>query len=315
MSADFGQVVVRAAVEGDCRAVLATLASLPDGAKPRELVRAGFVRNDKRVSFVDLCIQLRDMRLLEHVVRQAPFGLTVTDFSHSMPTPGWSDQLVFRFLALASTLNAYPDGLRLALRLEPQSADLRRLHARGTSSASLHYISLASAAGMGQRAALLGHLECAALLKAHCAPVLDAGVDCANPAADALFARKWANPIGPELSEFVNSYVAAGLLRLDAPLRPGHPGTGGMLPLAAAMKNGCSHGARAVILAGCDVQAALAPGFTDVLEMAQSYPHPDGIKAELLARMTEALMLRRVASSAAPEKSTVPARRVKRQGL
>jgi hypothetical protein len=86
-------------------------------------------------------------------------------------------------------------------------------------------------------------------------------------------------------------------------------------PLAAAMKHGCALAAREVILLGCDHDKVLDSDSADVLEMARSTaPGVDWARAELVAGITEALMLRQAAATPTPT-TTTTARRAKRASL
>lgn len=306
--------VPRAVMDGNGAAVLGALASLPQEAQPQDLVRRGFLHRGTTVSFVQLCVDQRAAGVLEHVVSQAPFGLRLSDFSHCRPVGGWSDKEVYHSLAFVATNAGYAEGLKLALKLEPENADLFRLHEHLGQNATLHYLAVHKACGMDMREHLLGVQACALLLHAHGAPIRSRGGDDTNPLAGAFFARKWPTGMLDQLPGLLKHYVQAGLLDLDAPLHFDIPVVGGFQPLAAAMRNGCPAAAREVILLGCDYNDVLDPESADVLEMARSTPHPDWLRAELVASITEALMLRQAAATPTPT-TTTTARRAKRATL
>lgn len=311
---EFDLIVTRATMDGNGQAILQALASLPQEAQPRELVRRGFLHRGKTVSFVDLCVDLRAAGVLAHVASQAPYGLRLSDFSHCRPVEGWSDKEVYRSLAFVATNSGYVDGLKLALKLEPENADLFRLHEHLGQNATLHYLAVHKACGMDMREHLLGVQECALLLHAHGAPIRSRGGDDPNPLAGAFFARTWPKAMTAQLPGFLKHYVQAGMLDLDAPLHFSIPVVGGFLPLAAAMRNGCPASAREAILLGCNCNGALDSESADVLEMARSTPHPDWMRAELVSSITEALMLRQAAATPTPT-TTTTARRAKRASL
>jgi hypothetical protein len=313
---DIETFVPRAVMDANGEAVLGALASLPPESQPRALVRRGFLYRGNTVSFVDLCVDQRAAGVLEHVLSQAPYGLTLSDFSHCGPVEGWSK--VYRSLHRVATYAGYADGLKLALKLEPENADLSCLFRYMGQNATLHYLSVhkvcKKVVGTAAREHRLGAMECARLLMAHGAPIRSHGGEDPNPLTGAFFGNKWPEVMVDELPGLLKHYAQASLVDLDAPLHLDIPVVGGLPPLAAALKNGCPAACRELILLGCDLNVALPTDSADVLEMAHRSEHPDWLRGELAASITEALMLRQAATIPSPPRTT-PARRDKRACL
>lgn len=209
---EFDLAVTQATMDGNGQAILQALASLPQEAQPRDLVRGGFLHGGKRVSLVDLCVDLRAAAVLAHVVSQAPYGLKLDDFSSCRPVEGWSNKEVNGSLAFASTNAGYVEGLKLALKLEPECADLFRLHTHLGQYATLHYLAVHRPCGMNMREQLLGAMECALLLHSHGAPISSHGGEATNPLVRAFFARSWPKEKADLLPGLLKHYVQAGLV-------------------------------------------------------------------------------------------------------
>lgn len=309
MSIAFTFEVEAAVRRGDSARILHLLASLPSDSQPARLMRLGFEARGCRGSFIQLCAEYRDAKLLEHVVRQAPFGLTLDDFSNCYLNSAGTGPQVYTSLHALSVAKAFPEGLKLALELEPQNKVLTEMLPLGASQATLHFIALYNGVWKPDLAEhLRGLLQCARLLREHGASIAHAHQK-RNAAADAWFSRPWAAAIRAELPALLREYVDAGIVDIQQPSRYwlndrgfSYAGKNAPVPLEAVIEQGCITATTALIELG----ATLPPGRPDLHDLVRDQAHPEHIEAPLLAAVTKALMSRTISRAAAAAASATP---------
>jgi hypothetical protein len=288
----------------DAAGVLRAIAELPAGVDVIKVLRYGFEHDGKNASFAQLCVAYRAVNVLEQVAATAPGGVTLNDITHWKAISGWSDREEYRSLAHASVLASVPAGLALALRHQPESADLSRLLSytpHHASPHSLHFAALHRAVSKSDMAEhLLIQRAMAQQLREHGAPLKVGLLEGPAAGAEAFFGRKWTSPVVEENAQLLRSYFQDGLVEIDKPVRIIGQPSGNHLPMVLAMLWSCAPLARELITLGCDLQKAMdavtgTPGTeVDMVLAAQAMKHPAAAEAALVSAITEGLMQRRL---------------------
>jgi hypothetical protein len=295
MSISFKETLRLAVLDGDGQAALRAIAALPDtfAIKPRDLIRSGIEHDGARDSFAGLCLRHLQFKMLEHVVRQAPFGLTLDDFCTFSHLNGGGREHT-QSLASLSVAAVRPEGLELAFRLEPTNKSLSALLPYGSANSTLHFIALKRAV-IARDVDLTRHLECVRLLKRHGAPIARS-TDASSSGAEAFFSNDWHPRHRADIAELLREYHVAGLVNLNVSFHHTVHSVGGLFPLAASIKLGDAAATREIISLGANLELPLTSDAADLHSLVRSHRHTN--ESELLAAVTEALMARRIRETA-----------------